>query len=49
MLPSSAWQQSKLTAALDTGFQLKPHRRETFTLSNDEFFVEKVRDIVGLI
>jgi transposase len=29
-------------------FQLKPHRRETFTLSNDEFFVEKVRDIVGL-
>lgn len=29
-------------------FQLKPHRRRTFTLSNDEFFVEKVRDIVGL-
>ncbi len=29
-------------------FQLKPHRRETFTLSNDQFFVEKVRDIVGL-
>jgi transposase len=29
-------------------FQLKPHRRRTFTLSNDEFFVEKVRDVVGL-
>jgi len=29
-------------------FQLKPHRRDTFTLSTDEFFVEKVRDIVGL-
>lgn len=29
-------------------FQLKPHRRRTFTLSNDDFFVEKVRDIVGL-
>ena len=29
-------------------FQLKPHRRRTFTLSTDEFFVEKVRDIVGL-
>ena len=29
-------------------FQLKPHRHRTFTLSNDDFFVEKVRDIVGL-
>src|ERR1043166_2558227 len=29
-------------------FQLKPHRHRTFTLSNDNFFVEKVRDIVGL-
>ena len=29
-------------------FQLKPHRRRTFTLSSDNFFVEKVRDIVGL-
>lgn len=29
-------------------FHLKPHRRKTFTLSTDEFFVEKVRDIVGL-
>lgn len=29
-------------------FQLKPHRHETFSLSTDEFFVEKVRDVVGL-
>jgi transposase len=29
-------------------FKLKPHRQDTFTLSTDEFFVEKVRDIVGL-
>ncbi len=29
-------------------FQIKPHRRSTFTLSPDDFFVEKVRDIVGL-
>lgn len=29
-------------------FQLKPHRSSTFTLSPDSFFVEKVRDIVGL-
>ena len=25
-----------------------PHRSETFKLSSDPFFVEKVRDIVGL-
>jgi len=29
-------------------FQLRPHRRKTFTLSSDDFFVEKVRDVVGL-
>lgn len=29
-------------------FQIKPHRRSTFTLSPDDFFVEKVRDITGL-
>ena len=29
-------------------FQLKPHRRKTFSLSTDPYFVEKVRDIVGL-
>jgi len=29
-------------------FGLKPHRSETFKLSTDPFFVEKVRDVVGL-
>jgi transposase len=29
-------------------FKLKPHREGTFTLSTDDFFVEKVRDVVGL-
>ena len=29
-------------------FRLQPHRQKHFKLSNDPFFVEKVRDIVGL-
>lgn len=29
-------------------FGIKPHRHQTFKLSTDPFFVEKVRDIVGL-
>lgn len=29
-------------------FKLQPHRQSTFTLSTDDFFVEKVRDVVGL-
>jgi hypothetical protein len=29
-------------------FGLRPHRVETFKLSNDSQFIEKVRDIVGL-
>jgi len=29
-------------------FGLKPHRSESFTLSTDPCFVEKVRDVVGL-
>ncbi len=29
-------------------FGLEPHRQRRFKLSNDPFFVEKVRDIVGL-
>jgi transposase len=29
-------------------FGLKPHRRETFQISTDPYFIEKVRDIVGL-
>jgi putative transposase len=30
------------------GFGLEPHRQRHFKLSTDPFFVEKVRDIVGL-
>src|SRR5215204_2214432 len=29
-------------------FQLKPHRSETFKLSTDPLFIEKIRDVVGL-
>jgi len=29
-------------------FGLQPHRQESFQLSNDPFFIEKVRDVVGL-
>ena len=29
-------------------FGLQPHRTETFKLSADPLFIEKVRDIVGL-
>jgi Homeodomain-like domain len=29
-------------------FDLKPHRAETFKLSNDPLFVDKVFDVVGL-
>jgi len=29
-------------------FGLKPHRSETFQLSSDPYFIEKVRDVVGL-
>lgn len=29
-------------------FEIKPHRAETFQLSSDPHFIEKVRDVVGL-
>ena len=29
-------------------FGLKPHRTQSFKLSNDPFFIEKLRDVVGL-
>jgi hypothetical protein len=29
-------------------FALQPHRTETFKLSNDPLFIQKVRDIAGL-
>jgi transposase len=58
--PSNATQWSVRTCAQHTGisrstvhrvfkmFGIQPHRVETFKLSNDPFFVDKVRDIVGL-
>jgi putative transposase len=27
---------------------LQPHRTESFRLSNDPFFIEKLRDVAGL-
>lgn len=29
-------------------FDLQPHRTETFKLSKDPLFIEKLRDVVGL-
>jgi len=58
--PEAATHWSTRTMASETGlspmtvsrvwrtFGLKPHLRDTFKLSTDPFFVEKVRDIVGL-
>jgi len=31
-----------------TTFDLKPHRTDGFTMSNDPLFVEKVYDVIGL-
>lgn len=58
--PSNATQWSVRACAQHTGiarstvhrifkvFGLQPHRTDTFKLSTDPFFVDKVRDIVGL-
>jgi putative transposase len=58
--PEAATHWSVRSAALKTGiskssvgryfalFGLQPHRSKSFKLSTDPFFVEKVRDIVGL-
>lgn len=59
-VPQGATHWSTRTIARETGmtqtavsriwraFGLQPHRQETFKLSSDPLFVEKVRDIVGL-
>ena len=59
-MPAAATQWSTRSMAKATGvsvstvhriwraFSLQPHRSETFKLSTDPLFVEKVRDIVGL-
>jgi len=58
--PENATQWTTRTLAKDTGvsqstvvriwhaFGLKPHLQGTFKLSDDPYFIEKVRDIVGL-
>src|SRR5512132_3794041 len=58
--PAAATHWSVRTLAAETGvskssvqrylalFGVQPHRRKTFKLSTDPFFIEKVRDIVGL-
>jgi transposase len=58
--PRDATHWSVRTMAQETGisrstvhriwraFSLQPHRTETFKLSQDPFFIDKVRDIVGL-
>jgi transposase len=58
--PKNATHWSVRSVAAETGvakstvhrffnlFGLQPHRSKSFKLSNDPFFVEKVRDIVGL-
>jgi len=58
--PSNATHWTSRTMAAATGmsqssisriwraFSLQPHRSETFKLSNDPLFIDKVRDIVGL-
>lgn len=59
-VPDGATHWSTRTMARDSGlsqtavsriwraFGLQPHRQETFKLSSDPLFVDKVRDIVGL-
>jgi transposase len=59
-LPADATHWSTRSMATATGmsqtavsriwraFGLQPHRVETYKLSNDPFFIEKLRDIVGL-
>ena len=58
--PATTTQWSVRALATETGlsptsvhryirlFGLQPHRSKSFKLSNDPFFVEKIRDIVGL-
>jgi len=29
-------------------FGIKPHRTQSFKLSTDAFFIEKLRDVIGL-
>ena len=46
MANKPTYRRARLAALARVGFQ--PHRVETFKLSADPLFIEKVRDIVGL-
>jgi len=47
MAATSGYSQSSISR-IWRAFALQPHRSETFKLSTDPLFIEKVRDIVGL-
>ena len=47
MAKESGWSHDTIRRIWQA-FGLQPHRQEQFKLSTDPFFVEKVRDIVGL-
>lgn len=47
MAKSAGMSQSAISR-IWRAFGLKPHRSDTFKLSTDPYFVEKVRDVVGL-
>jgi len=47
MAKESGWSHDTIRR-IWRAFGLQPHRQEQFKLSTDPFFVEKVRDIVGL-
>ena len=44
----AAGMSQSAVSRIGRAFELKPHRHETFQLSTDPVFVEKVRDVVGL-
>lgn len=48
MLAKRTGLSNKSIALIWQAFQLQPHRQESFTISTDPYFVEKVRDVVGL-
>ena len=47
-MAAAAGMSQSAVGRIGRAFGLKPHRHETFELSTDPYFVEKVRDVVGL-
>ena len=48
MLASATGYSQSTVSRVWRAFGLKPHRTDTFKLSSDPYFIEKVRDVVGL-